>query len=168
MENIRSLIRIQHPELDGINIISENIAEHDYIEFTFENGVEIRTSRLSLINDVIGLILRKESNMKQETLEEAAERLYPTTIDSYTDNGLDLSEGERFIFKAGAEWQAERMYTEEDMIEFSEWVNLNSPNQHNYVRAMQQRSQGRNVPEEKFRGYYSNKELFEQFKKEIV
>jgi hypothetical protein len=59
MENIRSLIRIQHPELDGINIISEYIAEYDYIEFTFENGVEIRTSRLSLINDVIGLILEK-------------------------------------------------------------------------------------------------------------
>ena len=34
MENIRSLIRIQHPELDGINIISEYIAEYDYIEFT--------------------------------------------------------------------------------------------------------------------------------------
>lgn len=59
MENIRTLIRIQHPELDGINIISEHIAEHDYIEFTFENGVEIRTSRLSLINDVIGLILKR-------------------------------------------------------------------------------------------------------------
>lgn len=30
--------------------------------------------------------------MKKETPKEASERLYPTTIDSYTDTGLDLSE----------------------------------------------------------------------------
>jgi hypothetical protein len=54
---------------------------------------------------------------KQETLEEAAERLYPTTIDSFTDNGFDLSERERLIFIIGAEWQAERMYSEEEVIE---------------------------------------------------
>ena len=51
---------------------------------------------------------------KQETLEEAAERLYQTTIDSFTDNGFDLSERERLIFINGAEWQQERMYSEED------------------------------------------------------
>jgi hypothetical protein len=52
---------------------------------------------------------------KQETLEEAAERLYPTTIDSFTDNGFDLSERERLIFINSAKWQQERMYSEEDM-----------------------------------------------------
>ena len=52
---------------------------------------------------------------KQETLEEAAERLYPTTIDSFTDTGLDLSERERLIFIAGAKHQAQRMYSEEEM-----------------------------------------------------
>jgi hypothetical protein len=59
MENIRALIRLQHPELDEVDILSEYVSDHDYIEFTFENGVEIRTSRLSLINDVIGLMLKK-------------------------------------------------------------------------------------------------------------
>jgi hypothetical protein len=61
---------------------------------------------------------------KQETIEEVAERLYPTTIDSFTDNGFDLSERERLIFINGAEYQAERMYSEEDMNEaFSQgWV----------------------------------------------
>ncbi len=44
----------------------------------------------------------------KETLEEAAERLYPTTIDSFTDNGLDLSESERLIFTNGAKWQQEQ------------------------------------------------------------
>ena len=52
---------------------------------------------------------------KQETLEEAAERIYPTTIDSFTDNGFDLSERERLIFVNGAKWQGERMYSKEDM-----------------------------------------------------
>ncbi len=52
--------------------------------------------------------------MKQETLEEAAERLYPTTIDSFTDTGIDMSETERLIFINGAKWQQERMYSEEE------------------------------------------------------
>ena len=58
----------------------------------------------------------------KETLEEAAERLYPTTIDSFTDNGFDLSERERLIFIIGAEWQQEQdknKYSEEDMIKFA-------------------------------------------------
>ena len=55
---------------------------------------------------------------KQETLDEAAERLYPTTIDSFTDGGFDLSERERLIFINGAEWQQERMYSEEEVTDF--------------------------------------------------
>jgi hypothetical protein len=57
---------------------------------------------------------------KQETSEEAAERLYPTTIDSFTDNGFDLSERERLIFINGVKWQQEQdknKYSEEDMME---------------------------------------------------
>lgn len=52
---------------------------------------------------------------KQETLEEAAERLYPTTINSFTDSGFDMSETERLIFINGAKWQQERMYSEEEV-----------------------------------------------------
>lgn len=48
---------------------------------------------------------------KQETLEEAAERLYPTTINSFTDSGFDTSETERLIFKNGAKWQQEKSYS---------------------------------------------------------
>ena len=68
-------------------------------------------------------------------------------------------------FIAGAKWMQERMYSEEDMIKFSEWVSLNFPNQHNYLRALQKYNQGLDVPKEKLIGYYSTKELFEQFKK---
>ena len=91
--------------------------------------------------------------MNKETLEEAAEKHYINCIPS-----------DRHSFIDGAKWQAERMYSEEYMIEFSEWVSLNYPNQHNYLRNLQKRNQGLDVPEEKLKGYYSTKELFEQFK----
>jgi hypothetical protein len=88
---------------------------------------------------------------KQETIEEAAERIYPTTIDSFTDTGIDMSEAERLIFINGAKWQAERMFSEEDMKEairfgFDKGFCSNSSNK---VK--------NNLP--------SEKEWFEQFKK---
>ena len=46
--------------------------------------------------------------MKQETLEEAAEQF------EYTD-GI-------YGFKQGAKWQAKRMYSEEDMLEFTKYL----------------------------------------------
>ena len=70
-------------------------------------------------------------SQKQETLEEAAERLYPTTINSFTDSGFDMSETERLIFINGAKWQQEQnknLYSEEDMYklmyEYQEWLVL--------------------------------------------
>ena len=57
---------------------------------------------------------------KQETLEEVAERLYPTTINSFTDSGFDTNETERLIFKNGAKWQQEqdkKLYSEEETIQ---------------------------------------------------
>ena len=65
------------------------------------------------------------SKFKQETLEEAAERLYPihikSIIDKY-DDGVsnqigeeDINEENRESFIEGAKWQAERMYSEEEV-----------------------------------------------------
>lgn len=50
----------------------------------------------------------QEEKPKQETLEEAAERL------------IKLNRQDAFY--EGAKWQAERMYNEEDIIEFAEWI----------------------------------------------
>jgi hypothetical protein len=52
--------------------------------------------------------------MKQKTLEEA----------SWKFNPLKKLDGEflRHAFKEGAKWQAERMYTEEDMINFAKYI----------------------------------------------
>ena len=49
----------------------------------------------------------KQEEFKQETLEEAARR--------YTESTPDNDPVRIFSFIEGAEWQAERMYSEEDM-----------------------------------------------------
>jgi hypothetical protein len=43
-------------------------------------------------------------------LEEAAQELYPTTIDSFTDTGIDMSESERLIFINGANWEKQNTF----------------------------------------------------------
>jgi hypothetical protein len=102
----------------------------------------------------------KKNSMKQETLEEAAERIYPVVIkpilDVY-DDGVsnqigeeDINKDSRESFIAGVKWQQEQdknKYNEEDMIEFAVWMYLEV---------------GSNKGKER-----TNKELFEQFKKEI-
>ena len=94
---------------------------------------------------------------KQETLKDIA-----INYSSYNEQ-INKAVQEAVIF--GAEWQAKRMYSEEDMIEFNEWVSLNFPNQHNYLRALQKYNQGLDVPKEHLVGYCSTKELLEKFKK---
>jgi hypothetical protein len=47
----------------------------------------------------------------KETLEDAAERLYPNGCDG-TDRSAEIY---RRIFIEGAKWQQERSYSEEDM-----------------------------------------------------
>jgi hypothetical protein len=76
---------------------------------------------------------------KQETLEEAAERLHPEEWDWR----------EREIFIAGAKWQQERMYSEEEVIEFGEMIAWNMV--------------GKTITESFIRTV--SKELFQQFKK---
>jgi hypothetical protein len=53
----------------------------------------------------------------KETIEDAAERLYPNGCDG-TDRSAEIY---RRIFIDGAKWQAERMYSEEDMEEYAEF-----------------------------------------------
>lgn len=55
---------------------------------------------------------------RQETVEQAAERLYPTTIDSFTDTGIDMSETERLIFINGAKWQQEQDSTANEILDY--------------------------------------------------
>ena len=49
--------------------------------------------------------------MEQETIEEAAKRIYPINIVVDYDTNEDI----RNIWIEGAKWQAERMYSEEEV-----------------------------------------------------
>ena len=51
--------------------------------------------------------------MKQETLEEAAERLYPTDYGVKSKEIINIIKQDTFI--NGAKWQQERSYSEEDL-----------------------------------------------------
>ena len=76
-------------------------------------------------NDIHECYCNNQNNMKQETLEEVAERLYPINssngamemIDRHQLNNSYKQEG----FKECAKWQQERMYSEEDMQEYAEF-----------------------------------------------
>ncbi len=56
----------------------------------------------------------------KETLEEAANK-YASTTKPENDFEQGLCAGKALGFIKGAQWQAERMYSEEDMIEFSKF-----------------------------------------------
>jgi hypothetical protein len=52
---------------------------------------------------------KTQENQKQETIEEAAKNYVKTIF----DNGIPLAM--QNVFKEGAKWQAERMYSEEEV-----------------------------------------------------
>ena len=92
-----------------------------------------------------------KATKKQETLEEAAERLYPTTIDSFTDSGIDLSERDRIIFTNGSKWQQEQ--------------DKNSYSEEEVIKLLHKRDEHMNTYDKLHGGFQTPKEWFEQFKK---
>jgi hypothetical protein len=54
----------------------------------------------------------------EETLEEVAERLYPDRL-TFMEQYRKI---EQMSFIAGAKYQAERMYSEEDLIAFMQYI----------------------------------------------
>jgi len=87
---------------------------------------------------------------KQETLEEA----------SWKYNPLKKLDGEfiRHAFKEGAKWQQERMYSEEDMIRFAEFV-ATHPDKNKNVHGQMLHAKS------KYDGAERTIDLLEQFKK---
>lgn len=66
--------------------------------------------------------------MKQETLEEAAESRFGTDMDSIRgSNVYDLNTDLKRGFIEGAKWQQERMYSEEDMVNFALFLEIHLP-----------------------------------------
>jgi hypothetical protein len=91
-------------------------------------------------------IIIPQEEPKQETLEEAAEKY------KYNPKG-------DFCFTKGAKWQAERMYSEEDMFEFSQWIS------HEDWVYLPSKGYWVNEEQEELEQKFTTKQLFEQFKK---
>jgi hypothetical protein len=91
-------------------------------EKTFEDILDESLAKGKLILEEL-----KAINSKQETLEEAAEKLFPVFQRS-TPFGSKYPwtpHKEREAFKRGAKWQQERMYSEEDMKQFGLYLGDN-------------------------------------------
>jgi hypothetical protein len=71
-------------------------------------------SLLESIQEVNKDLLREINELKQETLEEAAEKY---AVNKSSANVFQEAHKKDFI--NGAKWQSEKMYSEEDMIQFS-------------------------------------------------
>ena len=97
--------------------------------------------------------LLNKITMKQETLEEAAEKYARKQCDDMYDDiapsGGNWGWETSTDFIAGAKWQQERMYSEDEVIEFGEMIAWNMV--------------GKTITESFIRTV--SKKLFEQFKK---
>jgi ADP-ribose pyrophosphatase YjhB (NUDIX family) len=82
--------------------------------------------------------------MEKETLEEAAERIAKEHCNIRVNPNTTEFQVQQFIIK-GAYWQQERMYSEEEVLEFANWCRIQDNKHPNRVITIQQ--------------------LFEQFKK---
>ena len=59
MDNIKTLLTVKRPELQGVRIIEEHYEVDGRIKYVFENGEVVKTSTISLIDEVIGMVLKK-------------------------------------------------------------------------------------------------------------
>ena len=109
----------------------------------------------------------KENALTQETLEEAAERILANNIDGLKEliNDDDLFFFYKSVVKcygeSMAEWQAERMYSEEDMIAFAEFVAEHPDKNRNHKGEMLH-------AKSKYDGAERTIDLLEDFKKKYV
>jgi hypothetical protein len=145
---------------DGVQAISDTFLEW-FVKNPSREWVEITKDKIrhdKEFNDIshwniykYKIIIPQEKS-KQETLEEAAERLFK---EFQIENPIVPNNNIR-PFKLGfiksAKWQAERMYSE--AIEFAEWIRIKdfqTTSKNNWI--------GLDMK------YYTTQELFEQFKK---
>jgi hypothetical protein len=110
----------EDPSPDSIedNHPRTNYGEGYYVKETLEEEFKFKNRQMGAAGFVGNKIMENMiSKFKQETPEEAAERLYPKYISDPYNPSEDLLEEERNIFIEGAKWQAERMYSEEEVLE---------------------------------------------------
>jgi hypothetical protein len=92
---------------DGVRAIDDIFLEW-FVENPSCEEIKVELHEVSfVITDNIYKIIIPQEEPKQETIEEAARR--------YTESTPNNDPVRIFSFIAGAKWQAERMYSEEDM-----------------------------------------------------
>jgi translation initiation factor 2 beta subunit (eIF-2beta)/eIF-5 len=127
--NYKKIILTDNKDLikDGLQAIDD-----EFLEWFVKNPTceEVDLDTFSMGNKVLyNVVFPKEKQIKcycghtitcdceplQETLEEAAERLYPFALGGI--GNVEVDKKNHFI--KGAKWQQQRMYSEEDMINFA-------------------------------------------------
>ena len=144
--------------IDAIGIGKEELKQ-EIIEDKIYQAIGLSANKQGIINQALATskvmdILKKEIIVKQETLEEAAERYEETDFNTTpTEETSQMMIQRAFI--NGAKWEQERNYS--DVIDFIEWINdpINPFIKHNnkWIQAC-----GNSTS-------WTTKELFEQFKK---
>jgi hypothetical protein len=109
-------------------------AEEYYNETYESNGSDAKDVTLGYKTSLNAQMLDKVEIKQENNLEEAAEKLYPKEGEDYTYGDLGLIQQDAFKF--GAKWQQERMYSEEDMINFAEFVARYPDKNRNYSGQM--------------------------------
>jgi len=92
------------------------------IEDTIDMKQSTKDRILSETSEEIKQRVRETANrlvLKQETLEDAAARLYPTDCTNWS---IKIPLDERKAFIEGAKWQQERSYSEEEVLELLEKI----------------------------------------------
>lgn len=110
---------------DGVQAIDDEFLEWfvknpscEYVKVNYEiykEGVGLLTSDWRMSEDDKYKIIIPKEEPKQETLEEVAEKYAEL---SYYGDEVDA-------FVRGAKWQAERMYSEEDIIDLIQFLSMN-------------------------------------------
>ena len=65
---------------------------------------------------------RCDCKSKQETLEEAAQKRFPINHNLSILERMGLNSAANMGFIEGAKWQAERMYSDEDVLKFTQTI----------------------------------------------
>jgi hypothetical protein len=104
---------------DGVQAI-----DNEFLEWFVKNPsceeVDIKNPLIANISDFCYKIIIPKEKPKQEALEEVAENYgWRIKTNTFTDpvKANDLASSAILDFTAGAKWQAERMYSEEEMLE---------------------------------------------------
>lgn len=104
-------------ETYSLGVKNQLTGERGHYKYEIIIPKEEPLTKLQIAKNIAAIGIGKKEP-KQETLEEAALRFYPKVITDPYNPSEDLLKEERTIFIEGAKWQAKRMYSEEDMIEF--------------------------------------------------